>query len=347
MALPFYYFWVLNLYHMNKKNTLPGTSVEITPVAFGSWAIGGWLWGGTNEKEAIKAVERSIDVGISTIDTAPVYGFGLSEELVGKAIKGKRDKVEILTKFGLSWHNDVGAIHVANTTNNEGKVVNIYRNGRKERIIEECEECLTRLGTDHIELFQQHWPDPTTPIEDSMEALEILKQQGKILAGGVSNYSVAQMEEAGKYTQLSTNQVAYSMVQRAIEKELVPWSLKNKVGIIAYSPLQRGILTGKVTPGYKFGEGDNRPNTPYYKEPNLSRINAFLDTIKPLAEKYEVTLAQLVLRWTVQQPGITTVLAGSRTPAQIDENAVALQFELSKEEIMDINTKLGQLKLEL
>ncbi len=332
---------------MNKKNTLPGTDIEITPIAFGAWAIGGWLWGGTDEKEAIAALEKSIDLGITTIDTAPAYGFGLSEELVGRAIKGKRDKVQILTKFGMNWHEKYGILKAAGTQMNDGTKVDLYIDGRKERVIKECEECLTRLDTDYIELFQQHWPDPTIPIEETMEAIEILKKQGKILAGGVCNYSVEQMTEALKYSRLSINQVPYSMVARDIEKELVPWSLENNVGIIAYSPLQRGVLTGKIKAGYKFGDGDHRPSTPFFKEPNLSRINALLDSIQPIADKHKVTLAQLVLRWTIQQPAITCVLAGSRTSKQIEENAVALNFELSREEITSINQKLEGLKLEI
>ena len=332
---------------MNKKNTLPGTDIEITPIAFGAWAIGGWLWGGTDEKEAIEALEKSIDVGITSIDTAPVYGFGLSEELVGKAIKGKRDKVQILTKFSMNWHEKVGHLKFTDIKMNDGKIVDLYINGRKKRVIEECEESLKRLNTDYIDLYQLHWPDPTTPIEETMEAIELLKQQGKILAGGVSNYSVDQMKEATKYTQLSTNQVPYSMVLRDIEKDLVPWSLENNIGIIAYSPLQRGILSGKVKPGYKFNEGDSRNTYPYYLEPNLSRINSFLDSIQPIADKHKVTMAQLVLRWTIQQPAITCVLAGSRTSKQIEENAVALNFELSQEEIQSINQKLEGLKLEI
>ncbi len=327
------------------KNRLPGTDISLTPLAFGSWAIGGWLWGGTDEKQAIKAVEESIDLGITTIDTAPVYGFGLSEQLIGKAIRGKRDKVQILTKFGLIWDRNEGELHYKDTPMNDGTLTDIYRNGRKESIIRECEESLKRLGTDHVELYQQHWPDPTTPMEETMEALEILKQQGKILACGVSNYSVEELKKAVQYTRLSTNQVPYSMVLRDIEKELVPWSLKNHVGIIAYSPLQRGVLTGKIKPGHRFGEGDHRPNTPFFREPNLSRINHFLDSIKPIADKHGVTLAQLVLRWTVRQPAISCVLAGSRTPQQIRENAVALQFELTDKEIKTINSKLDQLKL--
>ncbi|NQU88625.1 MAG: aldo/keto reductase [Mariniphaga sp.] len=329
------------------KNKLPGTNIQITPIAFGAWAIGGWFWGGTDEKESVKAIEHSIDIGITTIDTAPVYGFGLSEELVGKAIKGKRDKVQILTKFGLTWTKGKGSIHFKNTKLNDGTPIDIYRCGSKEQVIAECEECLTRLGTDYIELFQQHWPDPSTPVEETMEAIEILKQQGKIDAGGVSNYSVEQMKEASKFAQLSTNQMPYSMVLRDIEKDLVPWSIENNVGIIAYSPLQRGILTGKIKAGHKFGEGDHRPDTPFFQEPNLSLINNFLNSIKPIAESHKVTLAQLVLRWTIQQPGITCVLAGSRTPKQIEENAVAMQFELSKTEIATINTKLAELKLKV
>jgi aryl-alcohol dehydrogenase-like predicted oxidoreductase len=167
------------------------------------------------------------------------------------------------------------------------------------------------------------------------------------MAGGVSNYSVAQLSEAIKYMKLSTNQMPYSMLLRNIETEMVSWCRENNIGIIAYSPLQRGVLTGKVKSGHSFGEGDHRPGTPFYKEPNLSRINQFLGSINPIAEDHKVTLAQLVLRWTIQQPGITCVLAGSRTPEQIGENAGALHFELSVDEVGSINQKLSELKLEI
>lgn len=330
-----------------KKVKLPGTDVNVTPLTFGAWAIGGWFWGGSEEKESIRAIESAIDNGMTTIDTAPVYGFGQSEEFVGKAIKGKRDEVQILTKFGLRWDVVTPNLHFEKTKDNYGNELSIYRLGSKESVIKECEDSLQRLGTDYIDLFQQHWPDSYTPVEETMEALEILKQQGKIKAGGVSNYSAKQMAEADNYFKLTSNQVPYSMVLRDIEKDLVPYCLKNDKAIIVYSPLQRGILTGKITADYKFNEGDHRPNTPFYKQPNLLRINQFLQEIKPIADSKNVTLAQLVIQWTLSQPGINCVLVGARNEKQVLENIKSAELTISPDEMKIIDEKLNNLNLEL
>ncbi len=329
------------------KIKLPGTDVKITPLTFGAWAIGGWFWGGSEEKESIRAIESAIESGMTTIDTAPVYGFGQSEEYVGKAIAGKRHNVQLLTKFGLRWDTVSTHLHFEKTKDNQGNEVSIYRLGRKESVIKECEDSLRRLGTDYIDLFQQHWPDNGTPVEETMEALEILKNQGKIRAGGVSNYTAKEMAEAEEYFRLASNQVPYSMVLRDIEKELVPYCIANNKAIIAYSPLQRGVLTGKITPDYKFNEGDHRPTTPFYQEPNLSKINQFLKEIKPIADDKNATLAQLVVRWTMYQPGITCVLVGARNEKQVKENIGAAKLTISGEEMKLINTKLNNLDLKL
>lgn len=329
------------------KVQLPASDLKITPITFGAWAIGGWFWGGAEQKESIKAIETAIANGMTTIDTAPVYGFGQSEEFVGKAIKGKRSKVELLTKFGLVWDRKSDHVHYEKTSDNQGNPISLYRLGSKESVIKECEDSLRRLGTDYIDLYQQHWPDSSTPVEETMEALEILKSQGKIRAGGVSNYSMNEMKKAEQCFKLSSNQVPYSMVNRGIENEVVPYCIANDKAIIAYSPLQRGVLTGKITPAYKFGEGDHRPTTPFFKEPNLSKINAFLDKIKPIAEAKHVTLAQLVLKWTMNQPGITCVLAGARNEKQVLENLNAASFNISDEEFAIIRNELQQLVLEI
>jgi aryl-alcohol dehydrogenase-like predicted oxidoreductase len=329
-----------------KKIKIAGTDLEITPLAFGAWAIGGWFWGGAEEKESLTAIEKSLDLGMTTIDTAPVYGFGQSEELVAKVIRNKRTSVEILTKFGLRWDVAEGNFYF-NTLDNQGKPMTVHKLGSKESVMKECENSLRRLKTDYIDLYQQHWPDTSTPIEETMEALDRLQEKGKIRAGGVCNYSLDQMKEALKYYPVASDQVPYSMVLRAIEKDLVPWSIGNRKAIIAYSPLQRGILTGKITSGYKFGEGDHRPNTPFYKEPNLTRINKFLSLIKPAADSKKVTLAQLVLKWTLMQPGITCVLAGARSASQVEENFAADSIEIAPAEMDFINNSLNALKLQL
>jgi aryl-alcohol dehydrogenase-like predicted oxidoreductase len=321
------------------------TDVTVTELIFGAWAIGGWMWGGSDSKEAVRAIETAIDNGMTTIDTAPIYGFGLSEELTGKAIKGKRSKVQILTKFGMAWTEKKGQ-YFFTSKDNRGKDIDIYKYSSKDRVISDCDESLKRLGTDYIDLFQIHWPDATTPVDDTMEALSILIKKGKIRAGGVSNYSVDLMTEAEEKITLASNQVPYSMVNRGIEKEIVPHCIENKIGILAYSPLQRGLLAGKIKPGHKFNEGDTRPSTMYYKEPNLSRIIAFTEKLSKLADERNVTLSQIVLNWTVRQTGITCALAGARNSQQVLENVKATQFHLSDEEINNINRLLAELRLE-
>ena len=321
------------------------SDLKVSEIAFGAWAIGGWLWGGADSKDAIEAIETAIDNGMTTIDTAAVYGFGLSEELVGKAVKGKRDKTQILTKFGMVWDDTKGKFYFSSQDNN-GKPLDIYQYSSKERVIADCEKSLRRLGTDYIDLFQIHWPDVTTPISETMEALQILTKQGKIRAGAVCNYSAEQMDEAIKTLPIASNQVPYSMVNRKIENDVVPFCIANNIGILAYSPLQRGLLTGKIKKGHTFNEGDNRPDTIFYKEPNLTRIIELTESLKAIADERSVTLSQLVLNWTKEQPGITCALAGARNAQQVLDNVKAVDFRLSDEEMGKINSLIAGLVIE-
>ena len=325
---------------------LGDSGLEVTQIAFGAWAIGGWMWGGNDEKDSRRALDASIDMGITSIDTAPVYGFGLSERIVGEAIQGKRDRVQVFTKYGLRWDTEQGELFFS-TLNNEGTALNIHRYAGKESIIRECEDSLKRLKTDYIDLYQIPWPDPTTAIEESMEAVEQLIQQGKVRAAGVSNYNADEMKQAAGSLILASNQVSYSMLKRDIEEETIPYSIANNIGIIVYSPMQRGILGGKIKPDHQFKDGDTRPDTPYYQKENIIKINEFLEQIKPIAADKNVSLAQLVLRWTLQMPGITCLLAGARNEKQLVENAGALEFELSREDMEFINESIEKLELNL
>lgn len=321
------------------------SDIKVSEIAFGAWAIGGWLWGGADANDAIKAIETAIDHGMTTIDTAAVYGFGLSEELVAKAVKGKRDKTQILTKFGMVWDEKTGRFFFSTQDNNR-KNVDIYAYSSKERVMADCDRSLKNLGTDYIDLYQIHWPDSTTPVSETMEALQILIDKGKIRAGAVSNYSCDLMAEALKTLSIASNQIPYSMVNREIEKEVVPFCISNNIGILAYSPLQRGLLTGKIRQGHNFGEGDSRPDTVYYKEPNLSKIIDLTVKLKVIADERNVTLSQLVLNWTKAQPGITCVLAGARNQDQVLDNVKAVEFNITGEEMKKINDLLSDLKLE-
>lgn len=324
-----------------------GTSgVKITEITFGAWAIGGWMWGGADKKDAIAAIHKSLDLGITSIDTAPVYGFGTSEEIVGEALSGNRHEVQILTKFGLRWDTKEGEFYF-DSKDNSGNDVKIHKFAGKKSIVQECEDSLRRLRTDYIDLYQIHWPDKTTPIEESMEAVYQLMKEGKVRAAGVCNYSAEQMKVANDAIPLSSNQVPYSMVLRDIEADVVPYALENNIGILAYSPLQRGLLTGKITKDYNFEEGDHRPNTAHFKPENLDLTNEFLNKIKPIADDKGASLAQLVINWTIQQPGITSALVGARNAKQVEENAKSLNFKLLKSEIEEINNHLNDLKLNI
>ena len=318
------------------------SKVKASVITFGAWAIGGSMWGGTDEKEAIEAIQASIDVGVTTIDTAPIYGFGRSEELVAKAIAGKRDQIQLFTKFGLRWDATEGE-HFFDLPE-DGRTFNIYRNAKKKSIIAECENSLRRLKTDRIDLFQCHWRDRTTALEETMEALEQLLKEGKILAAGVSNFTKEEIEQSNKILPIASDQPPYSMVLRDIEKDVLPYCRENNIGIIVYSPLQRGLLTGKFDPNHKFAPGDHRANQPQFQPEYIKRVNAFLEKLKPIATKYDATLGQLVLNWTIQQPGITAALVGARNAEQARENAKSAQLNVSKTDIEEISKLLAALE---
>ncbi|KMQ60598.1 aldo/keto reductase [Chryseobacterium sp. BLS98] len=322
---------------------LGNTELELSAITHGAFAIGGNMWGGNEKKDSINSIHASLDHGVTSIDTAPFYGFGLSEEMIGEAIKGKdRTKIQLLTKFGLVWdgsNNGKGEFFF--DAEDEGKTLPVYKYASKANIIKEVEESLKRLGTDYIDLLQLHWPDSTTPICETMDAMELLIQQGKILAAGVSNYTVSQMQEANRTLHLASNQVSYSMLNRAIEGNLVPYSLENNSGIIVYSPMERGLLTGKYFKEDKLKDNDHRNG--YFSQFDLNKVKTFLEKIEPVAREKNASLSQLVLRWTTMQPAITVVLAGARNAQQAIENAQAMSIDLSHDELNFINTALSEI----
>lgn len=328
-----------------KYRTLKGTDLHLSEISFGAWAAGGWMWGGNEKTEAIEAIKKSWELGVNNIDTAAVYGQGDSESIVGEAIKGiPRDKIFLLTKYGMRWDLKKGDF-AFNSKNNAGEAIEVYRYAGKESVILECENSLKRLGTDYIDLYQIHWPDTTTPVQETMEAISKLIEQGKVRYAGVSNYSAALVAEARKHVNIVSDQVPYSMVKREIENELVPYCIQNDVSILAYSPMERGLLTGKIKPGHHFSDGDHRANLYYFKDENIRRTNDFLDQIKPLADEKGVSLGQLALRWTLDQPGITIALAGARNAQQAAQNAKASDISLSADDISWINNRLNKLEL--
>ncbi|MCT1532861.1 aldo/keto reductase [Sphingobacterium daejeonense] len=313
------------------------SEINASVIAFGAWAAGGWMWGSTDRKDAVEAIVAAYEVGVTTIDTAPIYGQGASEEIVGEALKDiPRDKTQILTKYGMRWDLEKGDFAFHSKKNN-GEEIEIYKYAGKESIIYECDQSLKRLGTDYIDLYQIHWPDSTTPLDETFEAVVQLMEQGKVRYAGVCNYNAQLMAEAEKTVPLVSNQIPFSMVNRGVEEKTIPYCIKHNKAVLAYSPLERGLLTGKIKPGYEFQEGDHRASHPHFQPDFIERTNVLLERIKPLADDKAVTLAQLVLRWTIERPGITIALAGARNAHQSVQNAKAMDFNISQEEIDFIN----------
>ncbi|MEO6434623.1 MAG: aldo/keto reductase [Tepidisphaeraceae bacterium] len=321
-----------------------GTSeVKVSPVIFGAWAIGGWMWGGQDEADSIEAIRASIDAGVTSIDTAAMYGQGYSEEVLAKALKGRRDKAQVLTKCGMRWDaagdGDKGTDPWPQK-NNDGQDITILKNSKPASIAYECEQSLKRLKTDYIDLYQIHWPDTSTPVEESMNAMAKLKQQGKIRGIGVSNYDAAWLDRAqnalrqaqDKSARLASNQPPYSLMQRSIEKSILPFCREQGIGVIVYSPLERGLLTGKVTVDRKFPEGDHRAEHKFFTPEMRQKVLDALATIQPIADKHKASLAQVVINWTIHEPGITAALVGARSAEQATHNAGAVMFTLTDAE---------------
>ncbi|SDH51631.1 Predicted oxidoreductase [Pedobacter terrae] len=317
------------------------SDLALSVITFGAWAAGGWMWGSTDRNDAINAIKASYDLGVTSIDTAPIYGQGDSEEIVGDAIKGiSRDKLQVVTKFGMRWDLAKGDFGFK-SKNNEGKDIDIYKYAGKESVIYECEQSLKRLGTDYIDLYQIHWPDLTTPISETFEAVSRLIEQGKVRYAGVCNYDAAQLKEADQTLEIISNQIPFSMVNSGVEAETVPYCIENNKSVLAYSPMERGLLTGKMTADYQFEEGDHRKGNKFFSPESIEKTNAFLAKIKPLADEKNASLSQLVLRWTVERPGITIALVGARNEKQAVQNAGAINVKLNAEEIQFINTELN------
>ena len=326
---------------------LGSSDLEISPVMLGTWAMGGWLWGGTGKNRSEEAILASIDTGINCIDTAPVYGFGLSEEIVGKAIKHReRDRLIIATKCGLVWDDRPGAARFFDTSDNSGNALSVKRCLRKDSIIRECEKSLTRLGIDVIDLYQCHWPHAGTPIAESIDALTTLREQGKIRAFGVSNYSLTDLQQCVDHGGVASNQPKYSLLSREVEEDILPFCLQNRIGTIAYSPMEMGLLTGKITMDYELPEGDTRKQRPWFQPEKRRQVLNALDPVKPIADKYGATLAQLAIAWIFSQPGVTAAIVGARNPEQAKSNALAAELELAPEDIQSIRAVFAPLELD-
>ena len=311
------------------------SGVKASAVGLGTWAIGGWMWGGTDEAQSIAAIQASLDAGVTLIDTAPAYGLGRSEEIVGKALAGRRDKAVVATKCGLVWHTRKGT----HFFDQDGKPVHRYLG--RDAIIHEVEESLRRLGTDYIDLYITHWQDATTPVEETVRALEELKQAGKIRAIGASNVSGSELRQYIETGSLDAIQERFSMIDRGIEAELLPLTLANGVSTLSYSSLALGLLSGAIGPDRVFSGDDQRKDNPRFSVANRQKAHEFSEAIRPVAERHGASIAQVVIAWTLAQPGVTFALCGARNPEQALDNARAGTLRLSTEDLGAIDAALA------
>nr|WP_323807561.1 aldo/keto reductase [Marinobacter sp. es.048] len=306
------------------KRTFGNTDIQVTPVGLGTWAIGGWMWGGTDEAQSIDTIHRAIDKGIGLIDTAPVYGFGRSEEIVGKGLAdGRRDQVALATKVALNWNDDHDKV---------------WRDATASRIEREVEDSLKRLQTDRIDIYQVHWPDPKTPMDETARALEKLYQAGKIRAIGVSNFTPSQMDELQKSVPLHSLQPPYNLFERDIEQAILPYCRENGIATITYGGLCRGLLTGKMREDTEFKGDDLRKNDPKFQGDRYRQyLNAVAELDAFARERYQKNVLALALRWLVDQPGVTTALWGARRPEQLDPVDEIDGWSLDKDAMAEID----------
>ncbi|MEJ2631306.1 MAG: aldo/keto reductase [Acidihalobacter sp.] len=308
---------------------LQHADLTVPRIGLGTWAIGGWMWGGTDEQQAIDTIVSALERGISLIDTAPVYGFGRSEEIVGKALAafGRRDEVVLATKLGLAWDD-------------QGKV---RRDSSPARIRQEIEDSLRRLGTDHIDLYQVHWPDGAVPFEETARALEDLRREGKIRALGVSNYSPEQMDAFRDAAPLATDQPPYNLFERGIEADVQPYCADKGIGIIAYGALCRGLLSGRMSTERSFQGDDLRQFDPKFKQPRFAQYLQAVERLEAYArEHYGKRVIHLALRWLIDQPGVATALWGARRPAQLDPVDEVMGWSLNSTDMQAIDAILAE-----
>jgi aryl-alcohol dehydrogenase-like predicted oxidoreductase len=280
---------------------IPRTPLRVSRVALGTWAMGGWMWGGTDRRESVATIHAALSQGTNLIDTAPAYGFGVAEEIVGIALEGMRSRAIIATKAGLEWR--------------DGKV---YRNASRARIMREVDDSLRRLRTDYIDIYQVHWPDPLVPVEETAEAMGSLYQQGKIRAIGVSNFSVEEMERFRRVAPLHVLQPPYNLFERAVEAQILPYCRANDMATLGYGALCRGLLSGRIRPDTVFDGDDLRRVDPKFQPPRLAQ---YLDAVRQLDElaqhRFGRRVIHLAVRWMLDQ-GISVALWGGRHPEQVE-----------------------------
>jgi len=306
---------------------IAGTQLKVSRIPIGTWAIGGWMWGGSDESESVATIRSAIEHGISLVDTAPVYGFGRSEEIVGKAIAeaGLRARAIVATKVGLEWQ--------------DGKV---FRNSSRQRIMRECEDSLRRLRTDYIDIYQVHWSDPLVPIEETAQAMDALYKQGKIRAIGVSNYSVPEMERFRSVAPLHVLQPPYNLFERAIEADVLPYCRKNNISTLGYGALCRGLLSGKMRQDTVFTGDDLRKTDPKFQHPRFAQYLAAVQRLDQLAQdRYGKHVIHLAVRWLLDQ-GMTVALWGARHPGQLRPAADVSGWSLDASDLAEIDRILRE-----
>jgi aryl-alcohol dehydrogenase-like predicted oxidoreductase len=321
---------------------LGASGIEAGVVGFGAWAVGGWAWGGVEEREAIAAIHAAIEAGSNLVDTAPMYGYGRSEEIVGKAIRDRRDRVVIATKCGLVWNTDQGVFHFTADENSprQDGAIRVHKYLGPKSIRAEVETSLRRLGTDRIDLLQTHWQENTTPVAETMGELMRLRHEGKIRAIGCSNATPAQMDAYRQAGQLDTDQEKFSMLDRAHESANLPYCARHGIAFLAYSPLAQGLLTGTVGPDRQFPPTDMRAQRKRFSVANRQAVADLLAACRPVAERHGLTLGQLAIAWAAHQPGCSHVLAGARTPPQAVENARAGDARLTPDDLAAIRNAI-------
>jgi aryl-alcohol dehydrogenase-like predicted oxidoreductase len=306
---------------------IPGTSLQASRIALGTWAIGGWMWGGSDEAESVATIRAALERGINLVDTAPVYGFGRAEEIVGQALAapGLRSRAIIATKAGLEWR--------------DGKV---FRNASRRRILSEAEDSLRRLRTDYIDIYQVHWPDPLVPMEETAAAMGELYRQGKIRAIGVSNFSVAQMDAFRRAAPLHVLQSPYNLFERGIEDEILPYCRRNNIAVLGYGALCRGLLSGRMSPDTAFSGDDLRKSDPKFQQPRFAQYLGAVQRLDLLAQyRYAKRVIHLAVRWMLDQ-GVTTALWGARHPGQLAPAAEVGGWSLQADVMAEINRVLRE-----
>ncbi len=314
-----------------RTRKLGNSDLHLTTVGLGAWAMGGggwdWGWGPQDDADSIATIHRAIDLGVNWIDTAPVYGFGRSEAIVGRALAGIRDEVTIATKCGLVWDDQKNAS---------------YSRLKAASIRSELEASLKHLNTDYVDLYQIHWPNPDEDIEEAWGAIADLIREGKIRYAGVSNFRVEQIERLQAIHPVTSLQPPYSMLRRGIERKLLPFCATNNIGVIVYSPLQAGLLTGKFTRERweRLPEDDWRRRAPHFQEPSFSANLELAEALRPIAERVGCTRAQLAIAWVLNHPAVTSAIVGARRPDQIAETAPGGDVDLSADDVAEVDALL-------